>query len=56
LPTIYLTAVNGTAAGGGTAVFPDPADVVLGVTYGPTGIEFTGTMTSGGGSVYLRRG
>ncbi len=29
--------------------YPDPSDVRLGVTYGPTGTEYTGTMTGGSG-------
>jgi hypothetical protein len=32
---------------GGT--YPIPADVRLGVNYGPTGAEYTGTLTGGGG-------
>jgi hypothetical protein len=35
-------------------VFPDAADVRVGVVYGPTGIEYTGTLTVGGSS-YMRR-
>lgn len=39
--------INGSALhttpGGG--VYPDPADVRAGVVYGPTGVEFTGTMS-----------
>ena len=31
------------------AVYPDPSDVRLGVAYGPTGTEYTGTMTGGAG-------
>jgi hypothetical protein len=42
------------AAAAGSPVFPDPADVRNGVTYGPTGEDYTGTMQSGGGS-YMRR-
>lgn len=30
-------------------VYPDPSDVRLGVAYGPTGTEYTGTMTDGSG-------
>ena len=30
-------------------VYPDPSDVRLGVAYGPTGTEYTGTMTGGSG-------
>lgn len=38
-------------------VYPAEADVRSGVTYGPTGTDYTGTMTGGGsGTVYLRRG
>lgn len=33
---------------GGTAIFPLPAQVLLGVTYGPTGADFTGTATGAG--------
>lgn len=29
-------------------VWPAESDVRLGVTYGPTGIEYVGTMTEGG--------
>jgi hypothetical protein len=32
---------------GGT--YPIPADVRLGVTYGPTGTEYTGALVPGGG-------
>jgi len=49
-----LWAVDFWANGTATAVFPDPADVTAGVTYGPTGADFTGTKTGGGGS-YMRR-
>ena len=34
---------------GGIAVWPAESDVHLGVTYGPTGSEYTGTMTGGSG-------
>ena len=30
--------------------YPLPADVRLGVQYGPTGTEYTGTMAEGGGT------
>ncbi len=33
-----------------TTVWPLTADVRLGVTYGPTGAEYTGTMAEGGGT------
>lgn len=32
-----------------TTVWPAESDVHLGVTYGPTGSEYTGTMTGGSG-------
>ena len=32
---------------GGAPVWPLPSQVLLGVTYGPTGIEYTGTATGG---------
>lgn len=31
------------------AVWPSPSDVRAGVTYGPTGSDYTGTLTSTGG-------
>ena len=34
----------------GTETWPAESDVRLGVTYGPTGSEYTGTMAEGGGS------
>jgi hypothetical protein len=37
----------------GGIVWPSPSDVKLGVEYGPTGIEYTGTMLSG--QIWLRR-
>ena len=40
-------AFAGTAAVVGGAVWPDPADVRLGVVYGPTGVEYTGTLVPG---------
>lgn len=30
-------------------VWPDPSNVLLGVTYGPTGVEYTGTAVGGSG-------
>lgn len=45
--SVTLTAtVAGTISG--TAVWPDPSTVAIGVQYGPTGIEYTGTATKGG--------
>lgn len=40
------TAVISTTTG--SAVWPDPADVLSGTTYGPTGADYTGTATAGG--------
>lgn len=31
-------------------VYPSPADVRTGVAYGPTGADYTGTLTVGGGT------
>jgi hypothetical protein len=38
-----------------TAVFPDPADVRDGITYGPHGHDFTGTFICAGGGAYTPR-
>lgn len=35
--------------------FPDPADVREGVQYGPTGVEFVGTLKARQGTVWIRR-
>lgn len=35
--------------------FPDPADVREGVAYGPTGVEFVGTLKAKQGTVWIRR-
>jgi hypothetical protein len=35
--------------------YPSPSDVKLGVTYGPTGTEYTGTFSGGGNAVLMRR-
>ncbi len=35
--------------------YPDPADVREGVSYGPTGVEYTGTFKGGKGMVWIRR-
>lgn len=45
----------GTTAsiGNGSAVFPLPSQVLAGVQYGPTGNDYTGTMSPGG--AFLRR-
>jgi hypothetical protein len=37
----------------GGAVWPDPSKVLNGIQYGPTGLDYTGTASSGGS--YLRR-
>ncbi len=43
-------AFSGSASSSpGIAVYPLPAQVLLGVTYGPTGADFTGTATGGAG-------
>ena len=44
--------IAGTATGGtgGVVVWPLSSDVRLGVIYGPTGTEYTGTMAEGGGT------
>ena len=39
-----------TEAAQGVETWPAESDVRLGVTYGPTGAEYTGTMAEGGGS------
>lgn len=48
--SINTTAGNAAAAGAtasisnGLAVYPDPSTVLVGVSYGPTGVEYTGTF------------
>lgn len=37
-------AVSGIAQGQVTGVYPDPATVLAGVTYGPSGSDYTGTL------------
>lgn len=37
--------------GGSSAVYPTQPDVRSGITYGPTGADYTGTMAAGGGGV-----
>ena len=37
----------------GVAVWPDPSQVLLGVTYGPTGADYTGTLTIGAGETTI---
>jgi len=43
---------GGNAAGvvAGVEIWPNESDVRLGVTYGPTGVEYTGTMEAGAGA------
>lgn len=38
-----------------TVGYPSPSDVRLGVKYGPTGTEYTGTLQVKTGQVWLRR-
>ena len=35
----------GYTAATGAATYPDPADVLVGVQYGPTGADYTGTLS-----------
>lgn len=42
-PSLVIT-LGYTAAVGG-ATYPDPADVLVGVQYGPTGTDYTGTLS-----------
>jgi hypothetical protein len=44
-----FSVTSGIIAG---AIWPDPAQVAIGVKYGPTGTEYTGTGTFGGGNSY----
>ena len=41
--------------GGGDGVYPPESKVLLNTEYGPTGTEYTGTLTGGTGIAYLRR-
>lgn len=52
--SISLDRYAPTVIATGNPVFPDPADVRTGITYGPNGNDYTGTL-EGGGSVYVRR-
>ena len=38
---------------GGSPVWPDPSQVLLGVSYGPTGADYTGTLTPGSGETTI---
>lgn len=49
LSAVSLLVPLATALGTSITFYPDPSDVRLGVTYGPTGTEYTGTMTGGSG-------
>jgi hypothetical protein len=42
--TVGNAVANGSLAIILRAIFPDETDVVLGVTYGPTGVEYTGSF------------
>ena len=48
-----LTHIEG--GGGDAGVYPPESKVLLGTDYGPTGVEYTGTLTGGTGIAYLRR-
>lgn len=52
-PSLMITLGYGLGSGG--AVFPAPGQVLSGVVYGPNGNDYTGTLTAGGGAVFLRR-
>ena len=43
-----ITVDQGTISVSGIPVWPAPAQVLLGIVYGPTGVEYTGTLTSTG--------
>lgn len=47
-----ITHIEGDGSGG---VYPSENQVLNGVEYGPTGDEYTGTLTGGTGIAYLRR-
>jgi hypothetical protein len=51
---VYIAGQSITVLVSGAPLWPDPADVRAGVVYGPTGTEYVGTMTGGGGN-YMRR-
>jgi hypothetical protein len=51
--TVAAISVAGVA-GTITQYWVDPANVKLGVTYGPNGNDFTGTLVSGGGGMASR--
>lgn len=44
-----------TSTVSGSAVFPPPSQVLLGVVYGPNGNDYTGTLVAGGGTLWIRR-
>ena len=50
--TVTLNATL-TSTVSGSAVWPDPTTVLAGTQYGPTGLDYTGTLSPGG--AYLRR-
>ena len=49
LAAVSLLVPLATALGTSITFYPDPSDVRLGVTYGPTGTEYTGAMTGTSG-------
>ena len=49
LAAVSLLVPLATALGTSITFYPDPSDVRLGVTYGPTGSEYVGTMAGGSG-------
>lgn len=50
-----LIASPASASEPGSAVYPLPPDVRLGVVYGPSGIEYTGTLTASAGATLRAR-
>lgn len=47
---------SSASSGTTTAIWPTPEQVLLGVTYGPTGVEYIGTLVPGTGStVYIEQ-
>ena len=47
--------INDITGGSGEGVYPPESKVLLGTDYGPTGDEYTGTLTGGTGIAYMRR-
>jgi hypothetical protein len=44
-----------TVISSGGAVWPSPSQVALGIVYGPTGTEYTGTLVGSSGAGMMRR-